>query len=505
MTISGSDPIQLTQSDPDHPSVNSEPSFSPNGNRIVFINNDGVGTAIETMKTDGSDRTAVRKDAPFAFPSHPSYAPDGRRMVFAAQVKRGGDWVHNVYTFNPDNGADLDKVNKGDTEAYEPAYSPDSRWIAFHRGDKLFKVAPDGSREAQLTAGGAYRVGAGRAPMQRVRARLTYPNVIATFCLVLLLGGGTAYAAGELGKESVGTKQLKKEAVTPAKLSKAVRSDLAGAAGKRAPLLTTLPGGETLRGTYDLRGTEKHLNQAVTFQLSLGSMTAAHFPAATDPVDCPGPSPIRRHGRGISASTSSSGATMRPSRSSLQKPRRSAGPGSSAPTSRSKTAAPTRRAPTAAGRSPHREGDHEAAAHRRSGDHRARLRAGHGARYGRARERLQPRLPAEERQHKTLTLIGASKVPARLCNGPHCVNTHHPMRFEGRPPDGSTLKPGGVDGWELEYLPGETSAILKYRIGDNDGIVEYTIKTSTFSNDSSCKVTPGAGKCSAGGLQMGFN
>lgn len=107
---------------------------------------------------------------------------------------------------------------------------------------------------------------------------------------------------------------------------------------------------------------------------------------------------------------------------------------------------------------------------------------------------------------KTLTLIGASKLPARLCNGPHCVNTHHPMRFEGRPADGSTLKPGGVDGWELEYLPGEIyAAVLKYRIGDNDGIVEYTIKTNTFSNDSSCKVTPGAGKCSAGGLQMGFN
>jgi len=107
---------------------------------------------------------------------------------------------------------------------------------------------------------------------------------------------------------------------------------------------------------------------------------------------------------------------------------------------------------------------------------------------------------------KTLTLIDASKVPARLCNGPHCVQTHHPMRFEGRPPNGSPLKPGAVDGWELEYLPGETyGAILKYRIGDHDGIVEYTILTSTFSNDSSCKVTPGAGKCTAGGLQLGFN
>lgn len=107
---------------------------------------------------------------------------------------------------------------------------------------------------------------------------------------------------------------------------------------------------------------------------------------------------------------------------------------------------------------------------------------------------------------KTLTLIGASKVPARLCNHDRCVNTHHPMSFEGRPKDGSTVKPGGVDGWELQYLPGETyGAILKYEIGDHLGVVEYTIETSTFSNDSSCRVTPGAGKCGAGGLQLAFN
>jgi hypothetical protein len=107
---------------------------------------------------------------------------------------------------------------------------------------------------------------------------------------------------------------------------------------------------------------------------------------------------------------------------------------------------------------------------------------------------------------KTLTLIGASRVPARLCNGYHCVQSHHPMQFEGRPKDGSTVKPGGVDVWELQYLPFEIyGAILKYEVGDHLGVVEYTIETSTSSNDSSCKVTPGAGKCSAGGLGLSFN
>jgi len=124
--------------------------------------------------------------------------------------------------------------------------------------------------------------------MRRVRDRLTYANVIATLCLVLVLGGGTAYAAVELGKESVGTNQLKKDAVTPAKLSKGVRADLATGSGKPSPLRATLSSGETLRGTYDLRGTEAQLEQAVTFQVALQSTTAAHFPASADPTDCPG-------------------------------------------------------------------------------------------------------------------------------------------------------------------------------------------------------------------------
>jgi hypothetical protein len=68
--------------------------------------------------------------------------------------------------------------------------------------------------------------------MHRIRGKLTYANVISTLCLVLLVGGGTAYAATEmLPKNSVGTKQLAKEAVTPAKLSKASKATLKGPTG----------------------------------------------------------------------------------------------------------------------------------------------------------------------------------------------------------------------------------------------------------------------------------
>jgi hypothetical protein len=65
--------------------------------------------------------------------------------------------------------------------------------------------------------------------------KLSYANVTSTLCLVLLVGGGTAFAASQLGKESVGTKQLKKEAVTPAKLSSASKKALTGPAGLVGP------------------------------------------------------------------------------------------------------------------------------------------------------------------------------------------------------------------------------------------------------------------------------
>jgi hypothetical protein len=46
--------------------------------------------------------------------------------------------------------------------------------------------------------------------IHRIRARLNYANVIATFALFLALGGGTALA---LGRNSIGTRELAKDAV----------------------------------------------------------------------------------------------------------------------------------------------------------------------------------------------------------------------------------------------------------------------------------------------------
>ncbi len=67
--------------------------------------------------------------------------------------------------------------------------------------------------------------------MKSVRRRLTFANVMSSIAVFLVVAGGTAFAASQLGKESIGTKQLKKEAVTPAKLSVAAKATLTGPQG----------------------------------------------------------------------------------------------------------------------------------------------------------------------------------------------------------------------------------------------------------------------------------
>ncbi|MBS1877874.1 MAG: hypothetical protein JST31_00020 [Actinobacteria bacterium] len=71
--------------------------------------------------------------------------------------------------------------------------------------------------------------------MTRFRPRLTYANVVSTLALVLVVGGGSAFAASQFAKESIGTRALKKEAVTPAKLSQKAKATLTGPVGPAGP------------------------------------------------------------------------------------------------------------------------------------------------------------------------------------------------------------------------------------------------------------------------------
>lgn len=90
---------------------------------------------------------------------------------------------------------------------------------------------------------------------QRISAHLTYANVVATLCLFLLLGGGAAFAATQLPRNSVGTGQLKAGAVTAGKIARKARNQLRGS---RGPAGAQGPQGKTgktgAKGTTGARG-----------------------------------------------------------------------------------------------------------------------------------------------------------------------------------------------------------------------------------------------------------
>jgi hypothetical protein len=113
----------------------------------------------------------------------------------------------------------------------------------------------------------------------------------------------------------------------------------------------------------------------------------------------------------------------------------------------------------------------------------------------------------DNKSSHNLKLEGAKPLPGFVCNASICVETGQPMAFEGRPDDGSVLTPAGAPhAWELKYSFGYTyAAQLKYAIVGTGASVEYTIETSTYTNNSACKVVPAsAGTCTAHGLFLSF-
>ena len=159
--------------------------------------------------------------------------------------------------------------------------------------------------------------------LRRLRGGLTFANVISVLALFIALGGAS-YAAITLPRNSVGTKQIKRNAVTGAKiksraiglsdLSRSVRTRLAkagptgpagpkgdtgatgatGATGPAGPLLDTLPSGRTLRGTYaasDVAGAAgETIRDAPSFAFPVSEGWTSHvIPAGGPPTtECPG-------------------------------------------------------------------------------------------------------------------------------------------------------------------------------------------------------------------------
>jgi Tol biopolymer transport system component len=128
-----------------------DPNASPDGEKLSFLSGPTGGKALFTSNIDGSN---VFQVTPYSFDVavKQDWAPDGRHLVFT----KDGDVLKpgvsaNIATINPD-GTHLRFVTHyqgGNISAFVGSYSPDGKWIVFRLNDHglfgLFKIRPDGT------------------------------------------------------------------------------------------------------------------------------------------------------------------------------------------------------------------------------------------------------------------------------------------------------------------------------------------------------------------------
>lgn len=110
--------IQLTRD-----SIASQPSFSPDGQRIVYedrVGNEILKSRIIVMNRDGSNQKEL------AVGTDPSWSPDGSLILFKTPSSQSGGFGLEVATIRPD-GSSLRRLAPG----VHPSWSHDGLRIAF--------------------------------------------------------------------------------------------------------------------------------------------------------------------------------------------------------------------------------------------------------------------------------------------------------------------------------------------------------------------------------------
>jgi Tol biopolymer transport system component len=211
MNADGTDPTSLTGRGR---GCEREPSFTPDGRRIVFsrqLCDHGCHTAIWSMNLHGGDRRVIVRTPGFDA-NDPNVSPDGSKVTFVVKLRKyrdlqGGalyianmngshlqeivpvsrdvgikhDWAPdgsrivfteyldynqegalsgphtpNVATVRPDGSGLVELTHRSgsNVEAIAGSYSPDRRWIVFRFDNydrfRLMKMRPDGSAKALI-------------------------------------------------------------------------------------------------------------------------------------------------------------------------------------------------------------------------------------------------------------------------------------------------------------------------------------------------------------------
>jgi uncharacterized protein (DUF885 family) len=145
MNADGSDPGLLTEIG----GANTSPNWSPDGSRIAFDSTRDGNYEIYTMKADGSDPVNLT-----LHPAHdvsPAWSPDGSQIAFVSD--RDGD--QEIYVMNAD-GTGQTRLTERFGFDKAPAWSQDGHYLVFyHRqvdnNTEVYRMRSDGSEPVRLT------------------------------------------------------------------------------------------------------------------------------------------------------------------------------------------------------------------------------------------------------------------------------------------------------------------------------------------------------------------
>ena len=135
------------------PFLNINPSWSPDGKKLVFESRRHGAAEIYVVNVNGGGLRRLTHNE--ADDTHPAWSPDGGEILFDSN--RDGTW--NLYTIRPDGAGEQRLTNPGDAKtsafARHPSWSPDGLSIAFDSdrdgNEEVYRMQRDGSGLRRLT------------------------------------------------------------------------------------------------------------------------------------------------------------------------------------------------------------------------------------------------------------------------------------------------------------------------------------------------------------------
>jgi len=111
-------------------SVNDSPSFSPEGEEMVFISVVAGKEQLFRMRLDGSQITQLTRDD--ADHEDPAWSPDGRHIAFVL-IRNGLEQIHLMNV----DGTGVEPLTPSEVKTIHPNWNPDGKSLAYCTDDDL--------------------------------------------------------------------------------------------------------------------------------------------------------------------------------------------------------------------------------------------------------------------------------------------------------------------------------------------------------------------------------